>query len=61
MARSAPPIVVRSTSEPFLIAEITPTVIPMTIQMRKAPTVSEIVAGSRVKICELTETLFWYE
>ena len=31
------------------------------IQITNAPAVSESVTGRRVKIWDLTETLFWYE
>jgi hypothetical protein len=54
-------MVARSSGERRLIAETIPTGIPASIQTTNAPTVSEIVAGSRERICELTETLFWYE
>ena len=35
--------------------------IPISIQKMNAPIVSESVTGSRVTICDRTETLFWYE
>ena len=36
-----------------------PTEMPIVSQIIAAPTASEIVAGSRWKICVLTEMLFW--
>jgi hypothetical protein len=61
IASSAAPMLKRSSFERGLRAERTPIGIPTSIQTTKAPTVSAIVTGSREKICELTETLFWYE
>jgi hypothetical protein len=61
MATSAAPIVTRSSSDRGRIAEITPIGIATIIQITNAPAVSESVTGSRVKICDFTETLFWYE
>ena len=40
---------------------MTPIGIATSIQITNAPAVSESVTGSRVKIWDLTETLFWYE
>ena len=58
---SAPPMVTRSSGERRRTAEITPTGIPTRSHTTSAPAVSEIVAGRRAKICDLTETSFWYE
>jgi hypothetical protein len=35
--------------------------IPASIQTTTAPAVNESVTGSRWKICDRTEMLFWYE
>src|SRR5919197_1489077 len=61
MATSEPPIVTRSTGDRRRSAETIPVGMPTSIQTTKAPTVSESVTGSRLKICERTETSFWYE
>ena len=61
MPTSEPPIAARSSRERGFTAEMTPTGIPIASQIRTAPIVSESVAGSREKICDRTETLFWYE
>ena len=59
MPTSAPPIAMRSIRLRDLIAEMMPTAMPIDSQITAAPTASEIVAGSRSKICCLTEMLFW--
>jgi hypothetical protein len=43
------------------MAERIPIGMPISIHTITAPTVSEIVAGSRATISDRTETLFWYE
>jgi hypothetical protein len=43
------------------VAQITPTGTATSIHTTNAPTVSEIVAGSRATISDRTETWFWYE
>ena len=57
MATSAVPIAARSNFDRRRTAEIVPTPIPSTSQMTAAPTVSEIVAGKRLKICVRTDSL----
>ena len=52
---SAPPIAVRSRNPPRLTAERIPIGIPSSSQRKAAPTVSEIVAGSRSLIRPNTE------
>jgi hypothetical protein len=42
-----------------LIAEMMPTGMPMSSHTTAPPRASAPVAGSRSKICCLTETLFW--
>ena len=54
-------MVKRSSSERRLIAEITPTGIPIRIQITKAPMATENVTGRRLKISDLTETSLWNE
>jgi hypothetical protein len=44
-----------------LIAEMIPTGIPISSHTTTAPAVRDSVAGSREKISDRTETLFWYE
>ena len=52
-------IVVRSSSERRLIAEMIPTGMPMTSQMNAAPVTSHIVAGSRSMISDRTSAFDW--
>jgi hypothetical protein len=59
MATSAPPMAARSIQVPRLMAEMIPTGIPISSHTMAAPSASAPVAGSRSKICDLTETLFW--
>ena len=57
MATSEPPIITRSRMLRGRMADTMPTGMPMSIQTMKPPTVTEIVAGSREKISDLTDSL----
>jgi hypothetical protein len=59
MKASVVTIVVRSSTERRLIAEIRPTGIAKAIHITTAPLTRKIVAGSRLKMIERTGSLFW--
>ena len=59
IATSAAPIIERSNRDRGLMAEMVPTMIPLTSQITAAPSASEIVAGKRLKIIVLTGVWYW--
>ena len=54
---SEPPIITRSRMLRGRMADTMPTGMPMSIHTMNPPTVTEIVAGSRENISDLTDSL----